>query len=306
MKAADCFGRNLKNFPKCVSTDVEVLELTYNRIRKVGKSDLSRFKYLTILYLTDNLISNLDGETFKDLPSLSALDLSLNALTKIPPTIFKLPALKSLYLSQNANMNIAHVVKEAKPISSPLTLLDISHMTDEGSTPPEFPDFGPLPLLATLNITRNQYVAMTPKHFAELCNLQIFVNINASVNYNDDCDCWIINNWLKERNVEFVPFRCPDRESSCLGRELSEEDKKVYKECRDMYDQILKNRRMAKIGLGVGITVGIVVVLACICFFWVRRKRRNQKKTKKVEETEPTPVDSLMLLNNQTKTFPPD
>lgn len=66
MKVADCYDKDFKYFPKCISTDVEVIELSYNRITKLSKTDLSRFKYLKILYLTENKISNLHAEVFKD------------------------------------------------------------------------------------------------------------------------------------------------------------------------------------------------------------------------------------------------
>nr|CAH7768150.1 unnamed protein product [Callosobruchus chinensis] len=106
MKAADCFRKEFKEFPNCLPTDIEVLELTYNRIRTVTKDDLNKFSYLKFLYLQDNLISELDDNVFRDMDELMTLDLSINALRSIPAAVFQLPSLKTLYLSQNRNINI--------------------------------------------------------------------------------------------------------------------------------------------------------------------------------------------------------
>ncbi|CAH1974516.1 unnamed protein product [Acanthoscelides obtectus] len=106
MKAADCFRKEFKEFPKCLPTDIEVLELTYNRIRTITRDDLSKFSYLKFLYLQDNLITELDDDVFSDMDELMTLDISINALRNIPATVFQLPSLKTLYLSQNRNINI--------------------------------------------------------------------------------------------------------------------------------------------------------------------------------------------------------
>ncbi|KAJ8930841.1 hypothetical protein NQ314_016258 [Rhamnusium bicolor] len=276
MKTADCYNRNFKTFPKCIPSDVEVIELTFNRIRKVNKSDLSRFGYLTILYLTDNLLSNLDDEVFKGLESLSTLDLSLNAITKVPSSLFQLPSLNKLYLSQNLNINIIDAVEEAKPISCPLTMLDISLTTYEDNIL-DFPDFGIMPLLATLNITGNLYIKITPKHFAGLCSLQILINTNVTT---DDSD------------------------GSCLEADVNRDDMSVYNQCQEIYGQMVMRHRIWKIGIGVGVTLLLLIILACTYFFWIRKKHRKEKAQNQRKENIPIGADGMSLLNNQTKSFP--
>ncbi|KAJ8938870.1 hypothetical protein NQ318_008020 [Aromia moschata] len=86
-------------------------------------------------------------------------------------------------------------------------------------------DFGTMPLLATMNITGNNYVTITPKHFANLCNLQILYNSNVTATY-DLCDCWIINRWLGERGVKFDTLECPEDKNRCTNAALSERDEK--------------------------------------------------------------------------------
>lgn len=127
--------------------------MSHNRIRKIGPDDVRLYSNLAALYLSDNLLVTLKSDVFYDMTTLETLDLAMNALSKIPPAIFQLPSLKTLYLGRNMNMNIADSIEEARPISqSSLTKLDISYIT-ESDSPTDFPDFSDFPLLANLNIT---------------------------------------------------------------------------------------------------------------------------------------------------------
>lgn len=183
--------------------------MSMNRIRKLTKADLSRFKYLKVLYLSDNLLVNLDDDLFEDLPCLHTLDISINAISKLPTTLFQLPSLTSLYLSQNGNININDAIERAKPIKSPLTQVYIGETTDDSIELPDFPNFGPMPYLAMLNISGNKYSSMTPRDFMGLCRLQVLENKNVTAEYEDPCDCWTINQWLTEKKVKFEDFHCP-------------------------------------------------------------------------------------------------
>lgn len=57
---------------------------------------------------------------------------------------------------------------------------------------------------------------ISPKHFAQLCNLQILSNENVTTDFLKDCDCWKINRWLTDRNVKFSFFTCPIREQGAF------------------------------------------------------------------------------------------
>ena len=164
------------------------------------------------MYLNDNSIAAIDKQAFEGSDYLQTLDLSLNSLTKIPPVLFQLPSLQSLYLGQNLNMNIVDVVEKAKPIKSPLFHLDISYvMTEE---PGELPDLGFMPTLEKYNISGNKLISMTTKHFAGLCSLKFLDTTNVSIEYEEDgCGCWTINRWLISRKVNFKPFVCHRKEA---------------------------------------------------------------------------------------------
>ncbi|XP_030756095.1 toll-like receptor 2 type-1 [Sitophilus oryzae] len=293
LKSSDCFNMNWKEFPKCLSSDVEVVDLSFNRIRKISRSDFQKHPHIKYLYLADNLITNIEENTFEDLDKLETLDLSLNALGKLPPTIFKLPSLKTLYLSQNTNLNLSESIQDASPISSPITKLDVSLITSENE-PKDFPDFGEMIYLAKLNITGNQFNYIVPKHFAGLCNLQILDHENVTAFFKSSCDCWVLNNWLEERNVKFSKFICSVSEKDCSSHQLSEEDSKIYETCLKKLHHVQQSKFLCKIGIGVGITIGIICIIALIVI-WRWRKNKIQRKHEQVKTVSYDPVENKLL-----------
>lgn len=277
MKSIDCYHKDFNIFPKCIPSDSEVLDLSFNRIRKMSRSDLSKFKYLKLLYLNDNFFDNLQNDTFEDLTDLVSLDLSQNNIKRIPSSVFNLPSLDKLYLRQNFQLNMPASLESVKPIRSPLSTIDISSTTDEDSVS-EFPDFGPMPFLTTLNISENRFQLIVPRHLAGLCNLQKLININVSYNYADDCDCWIMNQWLLERKVQFSTFMCSVPKDNCIGSEIKDEDKNIYNDCLEIIQAIEKEHRVMKISIGIGVSVLIVIILLFFTYFYFIRNKRCSKK----------------------------
>ncbi|RZC42812.1 protein phosphatase 1 regulatory subunit SDS22, partial [Asbolus verrucosus] len=206
MKSANCYDRKITQFPQCLPEDVEIIDLSFNRIRKLKKDDLSRYSDIKILYLNDNAIISIDEEIFEGMDDLTTLDLSLNSISKLPAMVFQLPSLKSLYLGQNLNMNIVEVVESAKPVTSPLIQLDISYVMSEEAN--QLPEFGILPFLTKYVIAENKLKNVTTKQFAGLCSLDKLNTTNVSIEFADPCDCWQINKWLKKRKVQFTLFEC--------------------------------------------------------------------------------------------------
>lgn len=165
------------------------------------------------MYLSDNLLTNLENAAFEDLDELLVLDLSINGISKLAPIIFQLPSLKKLFLSQNQNMNIIEVVEESSPITSPLERFDIGFNELE-----TLPDLGVMPYLILYNISGNNLLNMSPKDVAGMCNLKKLANDNFTVSFNVPCDCWNVKNWFKERDVKFTNFECSVKET---GRFIS-------------------------------------------------------------------------------------
>ncbi|XP_056646485.1 uncharacterized protein LOC130451476 [Diorhabda sublineata] len=297
MKTANCYDKQFKNFPKCLNTDVEIIDLSFNRIRKITKADIDRFKYLKFLYLADNLLTNIEIDVFEDADDLTTLDLSLNAINRVPPVIFQLPSLTSLYLSQNLNINIVDAIEVSKPIVSPLTQIDISQTTDEDNYS-DFPNFGILPFLLFLNITRNFYFNLTPRFFMGLCNLQKLINDNVTTDFEDPCDCWRINYWLKDKHVKFSPFRCEIVESQCKYTDFKEEDLQLYNQCKEKHAAIQRSNLILKISIGIGVALITIIILIVIIYFWRKRKNNRIKHNSTIKKHG---VDDSSPLNIQGK-----
>lgn len=125
---ADCSGLNIDTFPstvdqninylslsvndieeldpklqKVVSNDLQVLDLSYNKIRTINDEFFLNVYNLRELDLSHNLITSLgDGSIFQNLNNLEKLDLSFNELKTLPNLVFmKLSKLQFIDMSYN-------------------------------------------------------------------------------------------------------------------------------------------------------------------------------------------------------------
>ncbi|KAF2904238.1 hypothetical protein ILUMI_01934 [Ignelater luminosus] len=266
--SADCYNRNIREFPSCLRSDVKVIDLSYNRLRKITREDLSKYTNLQFLYLSDNLLSRLEDSTFQDMDILISLDLSLNDISALPPDIFQLPSLKKLYLGQNPNMNIIESIKKASPISSPLEAIDISFNGLK-----TLPNLGIMPHLLLYNITGNKAINMKVEDIAGLCNLKTLVNNFTTVHFDNPCDCWNIQSWLQERKVNFAKMTCEIQEQDCPYN-IPKEDMQLYQECKSKQSELKTKSLFMKIGIPVAV-VAVVLSLLLIYFLYKRRKQRR-------------------------------
>lgn len=202
MRSADCYNKSFTSVP-LLQSNLEVIDLSFNRIRKIQSNDFSVCSSLKHLYLQDNLIIKVDELAFKNLGSLVTLDMSMNGIHILPPTIFKLPSLQNLYLSYNLNFDVNTTLEKAKPIESPLKRF---HIADSDLT--KVPDLSVIPTLIEFNVSRNSKLSMKPKHFAGLCNLQLLDLEQVNPTFEDACDCINTKSWLMERRVQFQSFKC--------------------------------------------------------------------------------------------------
>ncbi|XP_043925467.1 slit homolog 3 protein-like isoform X2 [Protopterus annectens] len=90
-----CSNMGLRGLPKGIPRDVTELYLDGNNLAAIPK-DLSNFKYLTLIDLSNNSISSLSNYTFSNMTRLATLILSYNQLRCIPVHAFS--GLRSLRL----------------------------------------------------------------------------------------------------------------------------------------------------------------------------------------------------------------
>ncbi|TMW48300.1 hypothetical protein DOY81_006609 [Sarcophaga bullata] len=102
-KYVHCSNIGLKQVPNDIPTTAAIIDLSYNEIKEIKKTDFSHRSKLQEINLNYNKIEQLDREVFVDLPRLQRLKLANNLLTSIhPDTFIGATDLSSLDLSNNS------------------------------------------------------------------------------------------------------------------------------------------------------------------------------------------------------------
>lgn len=288
MMGADCYDKDFREFPHCLRTDVEIIDLTKNRIKQLHTSDLAKYNKLKMLYLGDNFLLKIDDDIFDDKTKLQTLDLSNNGMSKLPSKVFHLPSLQSFYFSQNLNVNIVEVVENSKPITSPLVKFDISFSEID-----TLPDLGIIPTLLKYNISGNNLLRLNVGHFAGLCKLQVLVTDNITLSLDDPCDCWRVNWWLKEKRVKFLPFDCELRESLCKKTAINISDVEMFEKCSTLARTLEHKSVFMKYILPA---LAIILISLIVLWFYCRRKRKVDKN--KIYRDPISEADSTAYIKN--------
>ncbi|XP_056614638.1 slit homolog 1b isoform X1 [Triplophysa dalaica] len=117
-----CSNKHLFGLPRGVPHNVTELYLDGNQFVSVPK-ELSTFKHLQLVDLSNNKISSLSNSSFANMSQLTTLILSYNALNCIPPFVFG--GLSSLRLLSLHGNNISELHQEVFRDSSSLSHLAI-------------------------------------------------------------------------------------------------------------------------------------------------------------------------------------
>ncbi|TMW45629.1 hypothetical protein DOY81_009290, partial [Sarcophaga bullata] len=64
------YDMNLKEVPQYLKTSVEVLDLSFNRIKKLKRSSFQPYSSIRYLLLYENMIQSVEPGTFSHLTSL--------------------------------------------------------------------------------------------------------------------------------------------------------------------------------------------------------------------------------------------
>ncbi|XP_066538604.1 toll-like receptor 18 [Hoplias malabaricus] len=101
--AANCQGLRLHRVPvEDLPTSLEILDLSYNFLQVIQKTDFVGLPLLRVLWLPYNNISVIEDEAFQDNPLLEDVNIFNNSLTIIPSkALAPLRQLKSLEMSNN-------------------------------------------------------------------------------------------------------------------------------------------------------------------------------------------------------------
>ncbi|KAL4629535.1 hypothetical protein GN956_G16996 [Arapaima gigas] len=98
----NCSGRLLTTVPESFPSNVQLLNLTRNRLKTLNRRQFSGLAHLQELDLSDNLLSIVEVEAFQGLQNLHTLRIRSNRLKIIPVGVFAgLQSLRVLDISEN-------------------------------------------------------------------------------------------------------------------------------------------------------------------------------------------------------------
>ncbi|XP_055920158.1 insulin-like growth factor-binding protein complex acid labile subunit [Eupeodes corollae] len=268
-----CFDMNLREVPQFLSTSVEVLDLAFNRIKKLKRHSFKRYGKIKYLLLYENMIQSVEPETFAHLSSLQEIDLSNNALLTIPLEIFQLPSLRNLYVDSNDLINLNNDLKRLeKPIQAPLEYFNVAECGLQ-----DLPDIGIVPYLWQINASSNPLKEITTETLATMCNLK---SIDLLKTQMPICACHQILDYINIRKIKntFLPMcqipvgaeldECPPLYNITVG--LPE-----YEQCNQAtLSAAAKSTWLTIAGCLSGVFLVLLILLYCIR----RRKRRKEKK----------------------------
>ncbi|XP_012881506.1 PREDICTED: toll-like receptor 3 isoform X2 [Dipodomys ordii] len=124
-EVADCSHLKLTHIPDDLPTNITVLNLTHNQLRRLPPANFTRYSQLTILDGGFNTISKLEPELCQNLPLLEVLNLQHNELSQLSDKTFMFCLnLIELHLMSNSIRKIQN-----NPFKNQKNLikLDLSH-----------------------------------------------------------------------------------------------------------------------------------------------------------------------------------
>ncbi|XP_075167888.1 leucine-rich repeat activity-regulated protein at synapses [Haematobia irritans] len=270
-----CYDMNLREVPQYLKSSVEVLDLSYNRIRKLKRSSFQPYKSIKFLLLYDNMIQSVEPGTFSDLRSLQEIDLSNNGLLTIPLELLQLPSLRNLYIDSN---DLQHLERDLEALETPIKApLEYINVADCGLQ--DLPDFGILPKLWHINASMNPLMDFSIDRFANMCNLK---SIDLTQTKLTQCQCQQVNNHLRaiSAKTKFVPVCLETFDPSIcpLPYNLTI-DSETFQTCKT---SVAKAEARSLWIFIAGCAGGILVVLL-LAWYCIHRKRK--RRNKKLRET---------------------
>ncbi|XP_017362480.1 toll-like receptor 3 [Cebus imitator] len=124
-EVADCSHLKLTQVPDDLPTNITVLNLTHNQLRRLPAANFTRYSQLTILDVGFNTISKLEPELCQKLPMLKVWNLQHNELSQLSDKTFVFCTnLTELHLMSNS---IQKIKNDPFKNQKNLITLDLSH-----------------------------------------------------------------------------------------------------------------------------------------------------------------------------------
>lgn len=274
-----------------------MLDATTNRLRELTNVSLTPYKSLTYIYLADNFIQNIEEGAFANQHYLEVLDLSKNGCDDVPKSLFQLPYLRTLYLSNNKFTDSVFKVE----VTSPLTKLQLpkNKLT-------KIPNIGFIPTLQELNVSDNAIITISTEDLAPFCSLKVLDLSRNPIRFNNHCECQTLNAWLKERkvNVKSDFVNCTDRPAAnddCNNVQFSNRTYELYNKCSAIIQEKVETEKARSVWILVASCVSAFLFVVFAMLFCVhKRNRRRRRKQKEQQQLAANNANTELLNSNLT------
>lgn len=277
-----CSNLNLKEVPQHLRSGLEILDISFNRIRELNENSFASYTDIKYLYLFENMIQTIEPNTFAQLTDLEAIDLSTNGLTTLPMELFSLPLLRNIHASDNYLFDLHKDLESlSKPILAPLQLINLASCKLN-----KVPDFGVLPDLYMLNISSNELYDVTPQQFSPLCSLS---SIDVNNTKFSPCPCRELLQYFRQRSITIKNGMDCDASSAelinCPHVENATADTEEFAYCKSLKKERTTQKKVKLTWMSVLIGLGAFFLLFMGMLYYfhrrnVRRIRESEQITK--------------------------
>ncbi|KAL0111731.1 hypothetical protein PUN28_013134 [Cardiocondyla obscurior] len=297
MLEASCSNLELHDIPTNLKADIEVLDVTVNRLRELTNDSLVPYKSLAFIYLGDNFIQNIEEGAFAKQQYLQVLDLSQNGCDVLPKSLFQLPYLRTLYLGHNKLTDSVFKVE----VTSPIQLLQLTR-----NRLTKIPRIGPQPALLTLNVSENMITSIDTEDLAPFCSLKLLDLSRNMIKFdNVGCECQTVNAWMKLRQIKITPgfFNCTTYSpiEDCANVQFSNRTYELYNECSTIIEQKVQTEKARSAWILVASCVAVFLFIIFVALFCVhKRNRRRRRKQKEQQQLTANNANTELLNSNLT------
>lgn len=179
---ANCVQSGLRDIPKNIPEEVEVLDFTGNQITDFNEASFQSLPNVQSLRIPNNGISHIMADSFQNIPHLTQIDLSSNSITAIQDGAFQgLDELSIVTLTNN------HLMRLGQPFEG-LTSLSSVYLGFNQLTEIEEDDFQTNTMIRMLDLSNNQINRIHPKAFKNLERLRYLILSNNALTHTVDLD----------------------------------------------------------------------------------------------------------------------
>uniref|UniRef100_A0A1A9WXY2 Ig-like domain-containing protein n=1 Tax=Glossina brevipalpis TaxID=37001 RepID=A0A1A9WXY2_9MUSC len=202
-KTADCKNLTLSSVPENLSNEVQVLDLSLNRIVYLEENAFLRadLQNLHKLYIRNSSLQQIDPQSFTQLEILIELDLSSNLLRSLQPNQFgKLVKVRAIVLNGNLLENLADGIFQNLKYLHKIELKD-NRLIRIGTQV-----FVNVPLLSQIYLNNNRLNFLRKESFETLKRLTA-LSLDGNP-WNCTCELQVFRDFVLRRNLYTPPTSC--------------------------------------------------------------------------------------------------